>query len=122
LGHRGENSCIFTTMTQTLIEKNYNRCCLRAIVLASYEGYTSSLFPPLFLPPVLTTMMTISPGDTRPASPNANTNPAAPPDSPPPNSTILALLDLAATQHTAAIRSHSPPLPKVLASNVQQVP
>jgi len=29
LGHLGENSCIFTTMTQTSIEKNYNRRRLR---------------------------------------------------------------------------------------------
>jgi len=40
LGHRGENSCIFTTMTQTLIEKNYNRRHLRLTPI-TYIGPTT---------------------------------------------------------------------------------
>jgi len=58
-------------------------------------------------------MMMVSTGNTCPASPNANNNVVAPPESPPPNGTIQALLDLAATQNTAIHQPHSPPLPRV---------
>jgi len=57
--------------------------------------------------------MTITPGDTHPGSPHGNESLLIPPDSPQNNSTIQALLDLAATNPNSGNPPSPPILPRV---------